>query len=63
MIKVEKQETFWLNDKGYFIRRTELVNKQIIWERPSQYGTFTNINNVVWCTELEKEYQMHYNIK
>lgn len=41
MIAILKQERFWIEEKSQFYRRTELVNQMVIWERPSQYGTFT----------------------
>lgn len=56
MIRILKQEEFWIEEKAQFYRRTELENRWVIWEKPSQYGTFT----VVLLSDenkLEKIYQ------
>lgn len=35
-----------------FYRRTELVNGKVLWEKPSQYGTFTFVRDSMF-EELE----------
>lgn len=55
MISVKQQETLFMPDQQEFYRRSVLENGVIVWERPSQYGTFTCVTASI-SMDLERKY-------
>jgi hypothetical protein len=61
MIEVIEQKMFYCYNLQHgegpaFYRRTILKNKHILWECPSQYGTFTFVVSYALIKELNQLY-------